>query len=101
MKKNLDLKNSQENPNLNSVFRQKLIIYMDNLLRGLISFAVIGIGLFVILTGFLHVKIYWVLPIAFFCSILISPLLSKIHLGERLLCFYENWLNNLMKKWNK
>lgn len=98
MKKNLDPKNSQENPNLNSVFRQKLIIYMDNILRGLISFAVVGIGLFVILTGFLHVKIYWVLPIAFFCSILISPLLSKIHLGERLLLKYESWLNKLVKR---
>jgi hypothetical protein len=70
-------------------------------LRGLISFAVIGIGLFVILTGFFHMKFYWVLPIAFFCSILISPLLSKIKLGERVFISYEHWLNKMVNKIRK
>lgn len=80
-----------------SRFRSIVVIYLDAILRGLIAFAFIGILLSLFLIGFLHLSFVLVLPIAFICSILISPLLSKVKLGNVLLTKYENYLNRLIK----
>lgn len=78
--------------------RDYVIIYFDAVIRGLIAFVFIGIGLYLFLVAYLKISAFLVLPIAFVCSILISPLLSRITLGERTLNWYENLLEKLLSK---
>ena len=80
-----------------SNMRSWIVLYLDMIIRGLIAFSVIGIGFFVLLVGFLKMKVIYMLPIAFVTSILISPFLSKVRLGERVLTKYENLLKKLFK----
>lgn len=92
------MKNCQSQQNqkmLNSnkrTTRDYVVLYLDGVLRGLISFLVVGIGLFLLLVGILKMKFIFVLPIIFIVSVLLSPFLSKITLGEKVLTGYENWL---------
>jgi len=65
--------------------------------RGLISFLVVGVGLFLLLVGYLKMSFYVVLPIAFLVSIMISPFLSKIKVAEKLWSKYERWLTKLFR----
>jgi len=78
-------------------FRTGIIKYLDLVIRGLISFLIIGIGLGILLIGYFKMKAIFVLPIIFLCSIIISPFLSRIRLGERLLIKFEKSLSKLFK----
>jgi dolichol kinase len=78
-------------------FRKHLVDYTDLVVRGLIAFFVIGVFLFVVLVGFLKMKAVYMLPIAFIGSILLSPLLSKIKLGEKIVSKYEKFLRKTFK----
>jgi membrane protein implicated in regulation of membrane protease activity len=78
--------------------RVYIILYLDMVLRGLISFFVVGIGLYFILIGYFKMTFVFLLPIAFIVSILISPFLMRIKLGEIVLTKYEGLLNKLLKK---
>ena len=69
-----------------------MIIYGDIVIRSLISFLGIGIIFSIILIGYLNLSWVFVLPLVFFVSILVSPLLSKIKLAEKVLNYYENLL---------
>jgi hypothetical protein len=80
-----------------SKLRDIIVVYFDIVIRGLIAFAFIGILLSIFLIGFLKLSYFIVLPIAFICSILISPFLSKIKLGDVLLTKYENYLGKIIK----
>jgi hypothetical protein len=71
---------------------------LDNILRGLISFFFIGIGFYLLLVGYFKMKFIYILPIVFIVSILITPFLSRIKLGERVLSRYENWLQKTFQK---
>jgi hypothetical protein len=88
----------EENPNN---LRNWIILYTDMILRGLIAFFFAGICLYTFLVGYLHIKAIYILPIAFIVSIMISPFLSRIRLGNFVLNSYEKWLNNLILKWKK
>jgi hypothetical protein len=77
--------------------RSHLINYLDNIIRGLLSLVFVGIGLFILLTGVLKIKFIIVFPIIFIVSILISPFLSRIKLGEKVLTKYERWLKKITK----
>ena len=77
--------------------RTHIINYLDMVLRGLISFLIIGIGLGILLIGYFKMKAIFVLPIIFICSIIITPFLSRIRLGEKLLCRFEKSLSKLFK----
>jgi dolichol kinase len=79
------------------MIREHIIIYLDAVIRGLIAFFVVGIGFYIFLVGFLHIKVIFVLPLIFIVSILISPFLVKIKLGEKVLDKYENWLRKTFK----
>ena len=81
----------------NPTLRTHLVNYLDNIIRGLLSLIIVGIGLFILLTGFLKIKFIIVFPIIFIVSILISPLLSRIKLGEKVLSGYEKWLKKITK----
>lgn len=88
-----------ENENQSQSKYYKLtIFYLDSVIRGLIAFFLVGIVLTLILVGFFHMKFIWILPVSFISSILISPFLSRITLGERILNFYINWLNKTFQK---
>lgn len=76
----------------NKGFRNMLIVYMDIVIRSLISFFCVGIVFSVFLISYLHISWVFVLPLVFFVSVLISPLLSQIRLSERILVYYENLL---------
>lgn len=78
-------------------FRKHIINYLDIVLRGLISFTVLGLGLGIILIGFLKMKAIYVFPIIFLFSVFLSPLLSKVKLGEKLLVKFEKFLSKLFK----
>jgi len=78
--------------------RDYVIIYFDAVIRGLIAFVFVGIGLYLFLVAYLKTSAFLVLPIAFVFSILISPLLSRVKLGERTLVWYENLLEKLFSK---
>lgn len=79
------------------VARDYIILYMDMVIRGLISFFVVGIGLYALLIFYFKMKFIYVLPIAFICSIFLSPFLSKVKLGEKLLILYERLLAKVFK----
>lgn len=76
-----------------SKFRQMSVMYLDIVIRGLISFFFVGIGLYFLLSILFHIPFYFVLPIVFIVSILIAPFLSKIKLGHIIFDRYENFLN--------
>lgn len=81
----------------NSKFKNMAIMYLDILIRSLISFFFIGILFSVFLIGFLHITWIVVLPLVFLTSILVSPLLAKIKLGEFVINYYENILKKTFK----
>jgi len=77
-------------------------MYLDIVIRSLISFVCIGLLFSIILIGYLHISWILVLPLTFFVAILVSPLLMKITLGEKILVYYENLLKkgfNLQDDW--
>lgn len=78
-------------------FRTHIIKYLDLVIQGLIAFIIIGLGLGLLLAGYFKMRYVFVLPIIFICSIIISPFLSKIRLGESLLLKYEGLLHKLFK----
>jgi len=80
-----------------SRFRNISIVYLDILIRSLISFICIGIVFSIILIGYLHLSWVLVLPLVFIVSILVSPLLMKIKLGERVFDYYDNILKKTFK----
>ena len=80
-----------------SNFRMWMIIYLDIVIRGLISFFGIGVVLSIFLIGFLHISWIFVLPLSFFCSIIVSPFLSKIKLAEKVIDYYDGLLQKLIK----
>lgn len=71
--------------------------YIDGALRGLIAFLFIGIGLYIFLVGFLKINPLYVLPIVFLFSIFVSPYLSKIQIGEKIVNKYDAWLSEIGK----
>jgi phosphoglycerol transferase MdoB-like AlkP superfamily enzyme len=80
-----------------SRFRNISIVYLDILIRSLISFICIGIVFSIILIGYLHLSWVLVLPLVFIVSILVSPLLMKIKLGERVFDYYDGILKKTFK----
>jgi hypothetical protein len=78
-------------------FRTYIIKYLNLVIQGLIAFAIVGIGLGFLLAGYFKMRYIFVLPIVFICSIIISPFLSRIKLGERLLVKFEKSLSKLFK----
>jgi len=82
----------QEKSPLYDRFRVQLVNYTDMIIRSLISFFFIGLGLYIILIGIFKWSILPTLLMAFFVSILVNPFLSKIKLGERIWSKYEKWL---------
>jgi hypothetical protein len=95
MKKSQNQQN-QENLKLNNT-RNLIISYTDNVIRGLISFLIIGIGSYIFLIGFLKIRVIYVLPFVFIVSILFTPIFSKIKLGEILLNQYDEWIKKTFK----
>ena len=91
--KNLHEKENQRLDNNNA--RNYIVTYLDGALRGLVSFLVIGIGLYILLVGIFKMSFVFVLPIIFILTILVSPFLSKIKLGEKLLNKYDAWLKRM------
>lgn len=85
------------NEQMSDKFRNNLIMYFDMGIRGLIAFFFAGICLYAVLVGIFHINPIYTLPIAFLVSILISPFLSKVKLGERVFLYYDNFLNKLFK----
>lgn len=78
-------------------FRTHIIKYLNLVIQGLIAFAIVGIGLGLLLAGYFKMRYIFVLPIVFICSIIISPFLSRIRLGEKLLTKFEKSLSKLFK----
>lgn len=78
-------------------FREHIIKYLDLVIQGLIAFAIVGIGLGLLLAGYFKMRYMFVLPIIFIVSIIISPFLSRIKLGESLLIKFEKSLSKLFK----
>jgi hypothetical protein len=96
------MKNQQEQiekvqPLNNSRFRNLMIMYLDILIRSLISFFFVGTLFSIFLIGFLHITWIVVIPLVFLVSILISPFLSKIKLGEKVFDYYEGFLKKTFK----
>jgi len=79
-------------------YRNLMVIYLDGTIRGLLSFFIVGIGLFLLLVGVFHLNTIAVIIVAFLVSILISPLFSKIRVAEKLITKYEAWLNKIWEK---
>lgn len=84
----------QENPISNG--RQWANLYSNLFARGIISFA-ISLLLIFILRSWLHTSVLITLIFAFFLSILIAPFFSKINIGEKLLQQYLKWLDSIFK----
>jgi len=94
-----DLKQQEEKiqPLNNSKFRGLAIMYLDILIRSMISFICIGILFSIVLIGYLHFSWILVLPLVFIVSIIVAPLLMKIKLGEIVFSHYESWIRKTFK----
>jgi len=92
---------AQNQPNSESPiydrFRVRLIAYTDSILRGLISFGIVSIGLYLILIAWLGMNKVFYLPVVFIVSVIASPLFSKIKLGELIWGRYEKWLRKTFR----
>ena len=95
--KNQQLQQSENQLLNNSKFRNLSIMYLDIVIRSLISFLCVGVLFSIILIGYLHISWVFVLPLVFFVSIIISPLLMKIRLGEIVFLYYEDLLHKIFK----
>ena len=84
--------------NKSNNIRNWIVLYMDIVVRGLIAFLFVGVCLSFLLIGYFKMSFIYVLPIVFITSVLISPFLSKIRLGEFIISKYENFLNKLFEK---
>ena len=98
----MKMKNQQEQQEktqlLNdSKFRSMAIMYLDILIRSLISFICIGVIFSIVLIGYLHFSWILVLLLVFIVSIIIAPLLMKIKLGEIVFSHYESWIRKTFK----
>lgn len=71
---------------------QWIVFYLDITLRSLVAFA-ISLVLLSILKGYFNMSIIWVIVCSFALSIMITPFLSKIRLGNYLLNKYKGFLN--------
>lgn len=80
-----------------SRIRGLMVIYLDGVIRSLIAFLFIGVGSYIVFVGFFKINMILVLPIVFILSVMISPLLSRIKLGEKVIVGYENWLKKTFK----
>lgn len=78
-------------------FRNLIVMYLDILIRSLISFVCIGVVLSIFLIGFLHLSWIFVLPLSFFVAILVAPLFMKIQLADKILTYYESLLKKSFK----
>jgi len=96
MKKKIDQQNLEKIAKLDNI-RQTLINYVDIVIKGIIAFFGIGVLVSILLVGYLKWKIYIVIPIIFGLSVLITPLLSKIRVGEFIFQKYEKWLEKTFK----
>jgi len=96
MKQENQLSQTKKIPKQNKI-RYWIIWYGDMVLRGLLSFFMIGILFEIILIWYLHFSFVFTLIIVFFTSILLTPLFSRIQLTEKLLIKYEKWLKKVFK----
>jgi|WetSurMetagenome_2_1015567.scaffolds.fasta_scaffold29747_2 hypothetical protein len=91
----------QEKQNISSFkaerMRQIIVNYLDITIRSLIAFFVFGILLYIILVGVFHANFIFVLIMSFVISIMFSPILSRIKLGDRVFSAYERWLEKTFK----
>lgn len=93
-------KNNQkqsENLNLSDKWEKLLVSYIDSITRGLISFFISFILVYFILMGIFHLSFIWILPIIFLLSFALSPLLSKIKLGDKFVVWYIEKLKKFIK----
>jgi uncharacterized membrane protein len=72
-------------------------MYTNIVVRSLIAFFFSFIFLAVILVWLLKIKALYILPLAFLVGVLLTPLLSKISLGEKIVSYYENILRRIIK----
>jgi len=101
MKKNqLQQQEKIQEPNKLLKYRSLIVLYIDIVIRGLISFFFIGILLEIILGIYLHLSFIIVLVAVFIVSIFVAPFLSKIKWGEKIWTHYENWLDGMFKLQN-
>jgi hypothetical protein len=90
---------------LNILRKNKFDLFFERIIDGtiqglislFISFMVVGF----LVIGLLHWEAYFSLPIIFITSFLISPILAKIKVGEKVRLAYLNWLDNLIKNKKK
>lgn len=89
---------AEEQKPVNAKIRSIVIMYLDIIIRSLISFFSVIIVLEIILVYFFHLNFIVVIIIAFFVSILLAPFFSKIRLGEYFLIKYEYWLGRMANR---
>ena len=78
-------------------FRKNVVYFTDAIIRGLIAFLILGIGGYLLFVGVFGISfIYW-LPIVFILSVFLSPIFSKINLGEKLITRYERLLERVTR----
>lgn len=78
-----------------------LEMYIDLVVRGMISFIFIGVGGYLIFFYWLGFPIHFVFPLIFLASILISPQLSKIKLGGKIQNKYDDFLRKVIFHMNE
>ena len=88
------------------VYYNILAMYIDITLRGMIAFFTLGMFSYFVLIKTFGFPIWVTLPFIFIVSILMSPLLSKIQLGNKVQEKYDDFLRDVItilkkKKWIK
>lgn len=93
----------KENPKQDRVFISNniLAMYVDITIRGMIAFLTLGLFSYFVLIKLFELPIWITLPIIFIGSVFMSPLLSKIRLGEKVQRKYDKFLKQVIKQMKK
>lgn len=98
MKKRSNRLKGKEKLDHYNTLRRYYVQFIDGIIRGLLAFALFGIIGFLLLVYLFKMPTYYFLPFALIGGVLISPFLSKIKMGEKIIKKYEQWLLKIIKK---
>lgn len=98
MKKKLNLSKEEEKQEKFKKLRSTYVQFIDGLIRGSIAFIIFGIIGFLVFVYLFKFPPYYFLPFALIGGVIISPFLSKVKLGEKILTKYEQWLLKITTK---
>lgn len=98
--KNQSEKKNHEQDKFIQNYKKWSIFYIDAVIRGILSFFIIGLILYAFLRYYFNLPFQYIFIIIFMVSIVLSPVFSKIKYGERIFNIYDKFLSQMENKFN-